>query len=74
MNTTTLSNPNNPVAAPGFVRRVWWLPSAAGVVAAIFAAASVDPYLAYVATSWVIFGLIGLSLDLVWGRAGVLRA
>ena len=72
MNTTTLSNPNNPVAAPGFVRRVWWLPSAAGVVAAIFAAASVDPYLAYVATSWVIFGLIGLSLDLVWGRAGVL--
>lgn len=31
-----------------------------------------DPYLAYVATSWVIFGLLGLSLDLVWGRAGVL--
>ncbi len=32
----------------------------------------VDPYLAYVATSWVIFGLLGLSLDLVWGRAGIL--
>jgi ABC-type uncharacterized transport system ATPase subunit/ABC-type branched-subunit amino acid transport system permease subunit len=31
-----------------------------------------DSYLAYVATSWVIFGLLGLSLDLVWGRAGVL--
>jgi branched-chain amino acid transport system permease protein len=32
----------------------------------------VDAYLAYVATSWVIFGIVGLSLDLVWGRAGVL--
>jgi len=31
-----------------------------------------DSYLAYVATSWIIFGLLGLSLDLVWGRAGVL--
>jgi branched-chain amino acid transport system permease protein len=36
------------------------------------AACCADSYLAYVATSWVIFGLLGLSLDLVWGRAGVL--
>ncbi len=72
MNTTTLSNPNNPVAAQGWFKRAWWLPPAAGVLAAVFAAASVDPYLAYVATSWMIFGLIGLSLDMVWGRAGVL--
>ena len=39
---------------------------------AIVASLSFDPYLAYVATSWVIFGLLGLSLDLVWGRGGIL--
>lgn len=33
---------------------------------------SIDPYLAYVATSWIIFGLLGLSLDIVWGRGGLL--
>ncbi|MGH1485308.1 MAG: ABC transporter permease subunit [Cellvibrionaceae bacterium] len=33
---------------------------------------SFDPYFAYLATSWLAFGLIGLSLDLVWGRGGVL--
>lgn len=32
----------------------------------------IDPYLAYVATSWIIFGLLGLSLDVVWGRGGFL--
>lgn len=32
----------------------------------------IDPYLAFVATSWVIFGLLGLSLDIVWGRGGFL--
>ncbi len=32
----------------------------------------IDPYLSYVATSWVIFGLLGLSLDIVWGRGGLL--
>ena len=31
-----------------------------------------DPYLAFVATSWIIFGLMGLSLDVVWGRGGFL--
>ncbi|MBR0795681.1 ATP-binding cassette domain-containing protein [Bradyrhizobium jicamae] len=39
---------------------------------ALAAASFIDPYLAYVATSWVIFGLLGLSLDLVWGRGGLL--
>ena len=39
---------------------------------AIVASLAFDPYLAYVATSWVIFGLLGLSLDLVWGRGGIL--
>jgi branched-chain amino acid transport system permease protein len=32
----------------------------------------VDAYLLYVATSWVIFGLLGLSLDIVWGKGGIL--
>ncbi|MBL7250743.1 ABC transporter permease subunit [Alloalcanivorax marinus] len=44
-------------------------------IAAILAlglARIIDPYLAYVATSWVIFGLLGLSLDVVWGRGGFL--
>lgn len=31
-----------------------------------------DSYLAFIATSWVIFGLLGLSLDIVWGRGGFL--
>ncbi|AGI67636.1 ABC transporter permease/ATPase-fusion protein [Octadecabacter antarcticus 307] len=33
---------------------------------------SLDPYLAFVATSWIIFGLLGLSLDVIWGRGGLL--
>jgi len=33
---------------------------------------NVDPYLCYVATSWIIFGIAGLSLDLAWGRGGFL--
>ncbi len=41
-------------------------------VAALGAAGVIDPYLAYVATSWIIFGLLGLSLDIVWGRGGLL--
>ena len=50
----------------------WWMPAV--LVAAVFSLASfwIDPYLAYVGTSWVIFGLLGLSLDLVWGRGGLL--
>lgn len=31
-----------------------------------------DPYLAFVATSWIIFGLLALSLDVIWGRGGLL--
>ncbi|MCF2871987.1 ATP-binding cassette domain-containing protein [Octadecabacter sp. G9-8] len=31
-----------------------------------------NPYLAFVATSWIIAGLLGLSLDVVWGRGGFL--
>lgn len=54
------------------MHRWWWaLPifvaSAAGIMSF-----HVDPYLAYVATSWIIFGLLGMSLDMVWGRGGLL--
>lgn len=42
------------------------------VVLALLLARVIDPYLAYVATSWVIFGLLGMSLDVVWGRGGFL--
>ena len=42
------------------------------VAAGLVAANVINPYLAYVASSWVIFGLLGLSLDVVWGRGGFL--
>lgn len=41
-------------------------------IAALVVSGSLDPYLAFVATSWVIFGLLGLSLDVIWGRGGLL--
>ncbi len=41
-------------------------------LAALGYARVMDPYLAFVASSWVIFGLLGLSLDIVWGRGGLL--
>ncbi len=45
---------------------------ALATVAALLLAGTIDPYLAYVASSWIIFGLLGLSLDVVWGRGGFL--
>ena len=42
------------------------------VISSLAYSSVMDPYLAYVATSWVIFGLLGLSLDVVWGRGGLL--
>jgi len=41
-------------------------------LAAAVLSRSIDPYLAFVATSWIIFGVLGLSLDIVWGRGGFL--
>ncbi|WP_062663115.1 branched-chain amino acid ABC transporter ATP-binding protein/permease [Grimontia celer] len=49
-----------------------WLFPALFVFAGLALAGSIDPYLAYVATSWIIFGILGLSLDVVWGRGGFL--
>ena len=53
-------------------RHAWW--SAPCLTGALVAGSAgfVDPYLLYVATSWVIFGLLGLSLDIVWGKGGIL--
>ncbi len=45
---------------------------AIAVLCALVAAGMMEPYLAFVATSWIIFGLLGLSLDVVWGRGGLL--
>ncbi|MGH1441323.1 MAG: ABC transporter permease subunit [Cellvibrionaceae bacterium] len=45
---------------------------AIAVFIAIALGGFLDPYLAFVATSWVIFGLLGLSLDIIWGRGGFL--
>lgn len=45
------------------------------IIATIIALAisgTLEPYLAFVATSWVIFGLLALSLDVIWGRGGLL--
>jgi branched-chain amino acid transport system permease protein len=33
---------------------------------------ALDEFLLYVATSWIIFGILALSLDLVWGKCGFL--
>jgi branched-chain amino acid transport system permease protein len=52
--------------------KAWWVFPAIVFVALVVASYSVDEYLTYVATSWIIFGLTGLSLDLVWGRGGTL--
>lgn len=45
---------------------------ALAAIAALAISQSLDPYLAFVATSWIIFGLLGLSLDIIWGRGGLL--
>lgn len=50
----------------------WWMVTLLFVTILGVTSFVVDSYLSYVATSWVIVGLVGLSLDLVWGRAGVL--
>ena len=71
---TTTSHPNL-LTQSNIGKALRWseLMYVAVVVAGLLVVALfVDPYLAYVATSWVIFGIVGLSLDLVWGRAGVL--
>lgn len=50
----------------------WWIRPTGIVLCLAIASSYFDPYIAYIASSWVIYGLLGLSLDLVWGRGGVL--
>ncbi len=49
----------------------WLAPVAVTLVVALLSF-FIEEYFAYVATSWLIFGLLGLSLSLMWGRAGLL--
>ncbi len=44
------------------------------VVAIVLAALGfvLDEYVLYVATSWIIFGILAFSLDLIWGKGGFL--
>jgi len=52
--------------------RSWWCRVVLVGVAVAAASMFFAPYFANVATSWLIFGLLGLSLDIVWGRMGFL--
>lgn len=45
---------------------------ALATIIALALSGTLNPYLAFVATSWIIFGLLGLSLDVIWGRGGLL--
>jgi len=48
----------------------WWLyPSVFFLLALIFALTT-SQYLAYLATSWAVFGLLAFSLDIIWGKGG----
>jgi branched-chain amino acid transport system permease protein len=49
-----------------------WLPVAAVLVPCLAACAWVEPYLANAAASWLVFGVLGLGLSLVWGQMGFL--
>ncbi len=62
-------------AGPWFTvarRHGWWLATLGVSLAVAALSLRLDVYLVYVATSWVALGLLGLSLDIVWGRAGIL--
>ena len=52
--------------------RWWWTPIVgAGTLIAVLGL-GLDDFLLYVATSWIVFGILALSLDLVWGKCGFL--
>jgi branched-chain amino acid transport system permease protein len=59
-------------AARGY-RLQWWVLPILGVgLATGLLGFVLDEFLLYVATSWIIFGILALSLDLVWGKCGFL--
>ncbi|MGH1427395.1 MAG: ATP-binding cassette domain-containing protein [Arenicella sp.] len=51
---------------------MWWMNAIAITALLAIATLFIDPYIAYVATSWVAFGILGLSLNILWGRGGIL--
>lgn len=50
--------------------RFWWVLPVVIVAAVCAYGLMADVYIAYLMTSWVIFGLLAFSLDLVWGKGG----
>lgn len=51
---------------------LWWVRVIAITLILSIGVIFIDPYIAYVATSWVAFGILGLSLTILWGRGGIL--
>jgi branched-chain amino acid transport system permease protein len=60
------------VAARGIRLPHWWAPIVGVGLAAGLLGLVLDEFLLYVATSWLIFGILAFSLDLVWGKCGFL--
>jgi branched-chain amino acid transport system permease protein len=50
----------------------WIIPSVAIGLGLALLGLVLDDFVLYVGTSWIIFGILALSLDLVWGRGGFL--
>ncbi len=59
-------------AARGRVLSRWVFPILGAGISTGLLGLVLDEYLLYVATSWIIFGILALSLDLVWGKCGFL--
>lgn len=56
--------------AKKFNASMWWLYPVVFFVLALMFAYSSSQYIAYLATSWAIFGLLAFSLDIIWGKGG----
>lgn len=55
-----------------FGKHSWWVSVIAVTAVLSTLGLFLDPYIAYLATSWIAFGILALSLNLLWGRGGVL--
>ena len=50
----------------------WFIPIAVAGAGLALLGGILDDFVLYVGTSWIIFGILALSLDLVWGKGGFL--